>query len=142
MADFPDGITGGDDRDLRENILSRISCQTSRLIKHVITVPSESDRASAGHKLDSGAHDVLGRRIISDIPAWEIVTASTIDGANGKRAGRIIRDDTHATPPVRGSGSGHRIPVEISDAVEQGLVRLVFVPRADEHVRHCDGRTA
>lgn len=99
MADFPDGITGGDDRDLRENILSRISCQTSRLIKHVITVPSESDRASAGHKLDSGAHDVLGRRIISDIPAWEIVTASTIDGANGKRAGRIIRDDTHATTP-------------------------------------------
>ena len=44
--------------------------------------------------------------------------------------------------PPRGSGAWHRIPVEIVDAVEQGLVRLVFVQLAQDHVPHLDGRTA
>lgn len=99
MADFPDGITGGDDRDLRENIFSRIGSQPARLVKRVSGVPSESDRACARHKLAVCADDMLGWRATGDVPASEFHAA--VARANRQWAGRIVRDDSHAITPMR-----------------------------------------
>ena len=138
-VDFPYGVAGGDDNHDWERVVRRIGSQPARLVKRVSGVPSESDRACARHKLAVCADGMLGWRATGDVPASEIHASA--GRANRQWAGRIVRDDSHAITP-RGLGARHRVPGEISDAVEQGLVRLILGPRADEHIRHCDGRIA